>query len=277
MARLTNDVKKAERRIHELLSWKNPGRDGQQRFLQYDGKYDPPIVPPSWKRLEDESSKSWTQRSKGEQERFIESYKKLYSRTDGETKKKTLERLDQGFLILKNMFAVFATETDSEDQPSEWNMFLAFAQACYEEYAQLAESIFGSAEFQQALDHPYTPADHGAVLALGRLKATAVHGDKNGINRRLAEAWAHDDHQSIFRHLQPNETYPSWEQRENELKSPGYTIEGGLHDLESCFYTLNSLPEKLDSSFKDGEAELFSAGYRDVSIVCSYAIGRYTN
>jgi hypothetical protein len=275
---MAQGIRKAEQHLHYLLSSRNSRRFGYRRFFRPHWRFESQNVPLDWERLENESDESWTERSEGEQKKYIESCKKLYSRRDGESKKETLERLDEGFQNLRNQLAILAYSINSEDQPLEWKSYEAFAQTCYQEYTQLVESIFESAEFRQAPDKPYNPADHQAVLALGRLKSTAVHGEyyAKNINERLAKAWANGEHRPTFRKLKYNETYPLWEQRQNELKATGVTIEGGLNDFESCFYTIKDLPGKLDSSFKDGEAGSFSAGYRDVSIVCSYAIDRFT-
>jgi hypothetical protein len=117
------------------------------------------------------------------------------------------------------------------------------------------------------------------VQALGRLKATSVHGEYYARNHceRLAKAWANGEHGPTFRKLAQGEEYPLWEKRQNELKATGLSVEGALNDLEACFYITRDLPRQLmDScekagypgqlfvSFGKAEAQEFSNSYASV-------------
>ena len=105
------------------------------------------------------------------------------------------------------------------------------------------------------------------MLSLGGLSADSVHGEyyAKNICERLAKAWSNGEHRPTFRKLKANESYPLWEQRQNELRATGVTIEGGLNDFESCFYTLKSIPSKLEKSLNLEEAQEFYRAYAPVS------------
>lgn len=263
---MTDQTRQLERYLNVLLSRRNGGRFGYPRFPWHSREMQSQIDLPNFRRLEGESDESWSTRAEGEQKKFIESFKVKHNRKEGESKKESLERLDQGHVTLKVALAKLSGFVNSETQPLEWKSYLAFKQKCYEQYVELVKSILVSEGFREAPEKPYDPADHAAVLALGRLKSTAVHGEyyARNICERLAKAWANGEHRPTFRKLKPEEKYPLWEQRQNELKATGVTIEGGLNDFESCFYTFKDLPAKLTSSFNEAEARQFSKNYGSV-------------
>jgi hypothetical protein len=231
---------------------------------------------PDFRRLEGENDESWVARVEGEQQAFIDLVKAETDRQKGDSQKMTLERLDLGYEISSMVLTPLQYRIDSETQPLEWKAYKAFSNASYGQYDDLAKSIFKSEAFKNAPQTLPGPADHPAVLALGSLMSRAKHGEiyARNINERLAKAWANGEHRPVFRKLRDDEGYPKWELRQILLRATGVTIEGGLNDFESCFYTFKDLPAKLDESFKEAKAQNFYEGYASVCELYDRVTGR---
>jgi hypothetical protein len=282
-----NDFRMFERQLNMMLSSRNSNRFGHPRFLRPHWRFREMLdqtTLPNFDRLKDESDEDWTTRSKIEQKTFIESLKSTHARCDGESKNETLERIDQGHHTIKIALAELGVAIDSETQPLEWKSYSDFCSMCYKEYIQFVKGILTSEAYRNSPQKPYNPADHAAVIALGRLKTTSKHGEyyAGNINERLAKAWANGEHRPTFRKLKLKsdgtmEEYPLWEKRENELKATGITIEGGLNDFESCFYTFKDLPGKLKASCNSAEARVFSENYGPVIRTCNHEVNTEAN
>lgn len=226
------------------------------------------VPAPNWAAAEGESEEARLKRVKDEETQFVEAYKVNYGRLDNESQKETLERINRGKQALRCQLADLGYSIDSEAQPSQWEEYVSFKKTAESEYMRhVLDIIFGNA-FQSSPTKPYDPADHPAVLSLGGLSADSVHGEyyAKNICERLAKAWSNGEHRPTFRSLKPGETYPLWEQRQNELKATGITIEGGLNDFESCFYTLKSIPAKLENTLNGEEAREFYNAYAPVRL-----------
>jgi hypothetical protein len=224
------------------------------------------VEPPNFGRLENESDASWTKRAEGEQTKFIGVLKSKHDRRDGDTKKKTLQRLVYGRNALTHVLADPGSSVNWEAEPLASESFKSFEQRCYEQYIALVKGIIDSEAYDNAPANPYDPAHHSAILLLDGLKSSGRHGEyyARNIRESLAKAWANGEHRATYRHLAAGEKFTSWEKRQNMFGGTGVTIQGGLDDFEGCFNIYKELPEQLTSSLNEAEAKIFADNYKPV-------------
>lgn len=134
----------------------------------------------------------------------------------------------------------------------------------------IVKGIWQSDAYRKSPDENYDPSTHPAVLELMGLESCAKHGVvyARNMNERLAKAWAESEHREVFRKLDSRGVYPSLVDQKHAMGRTAISIEGGLHDFETCFYIFKDLAARLDSSFQEAEAQKFSEQYGPVSGLC---------
>lgn len=189
-----------------------------------------------------------------------------HNRRDGESKKKTLQRLALGRSDLKRLFVKLASSVDWGAHPLVSESYDSFEQTCYEQYLALVKGIVYTEAYVNAPDNPYDPADHVAILALGSLKVNGKDGEyyARNICERLAKAWANGEHSSTHQRSGTGGAFTPWEKRQDVFGETGVTIQGGLLDFAGCLRVYKELPEQLTSSLTETEAKIFADRYQPV-------------